>query len=119
MKKFFDEYLNFKKMAREKREYKQFMSRVDNLPSDYAFVFKKTQEYMWQFCSGAGYDMMELQKDLLELFESGAISQKPVLDITGNDVAGFVEELLRHTNTWNKDWKEKLNREIQSKIADI
>ncbi len=71
------------------------MARVEALPHEYRYVFKKIQERMWMFAAGAGYDMMKIHADLLELFESGAADGKRVLEITGEDVAAFCDELLR------------------------
>ena len=83
---FFDEYLNIKKMVQSKREYREQMARVEELPHEYRYVFKKIQERMWMFAAGAGYDMMKIHADLLELFESGAADGKRVLvKIHGDD----------------------------------
>ena len=116
MSNFFDDYFNIKRMIEEKKAYKQQMQRVNALPADYQYVFKKIQGYTWQFVAGAGYDMMELHWGLLELFEEGASEGKPVLEVTGEDVAGFVDELLKNTRTNTEDWRAKLNREIHDKI---
>ncbi|MDR2360643.1 MAG: DUF1048 domain-containing protein [Oscillospiraceae bacterium] len=117
MSKFFDDYLNIPKMLESKREYKSQMARVDALPGDYQFVFKKIQSHMWMFAAGSGYDMMKIHYDLIELFESGAANGKHVLEITGNDVAGFCDELLRSAKTYTEDWRIKLNREIAEKLG--
>ena len=69
---FFDDYFNIKKMIQSKREYKQQMARVEALPEDYQYVFKKIQSHMWMFAAGSGYDMMKIHYDLIELFETGA-----------------------------------------------
>ena len=69
---FFDNYLNIGKIMREKREYRDHMKRVDALPEDYQYLFKKIQSHMWQFAAGNGYDMMKVHYDLIDLFESGA-----------------------------------------------
>lgn len=119
MSEFFDNYLNIKKMFEEKREYKQQMARVEALPEDYQYVFKKIQEHMWKFASGSGYDMMKLHYDLIELFEAGAAEGKQVLEITGDDVAAFCDELLRNTNTYMETWRETLNRDIQKKLGKM
>ncbi len=119
MSEFFDNYLNIKKMFEEKREYKQQMARVEALPKDYQYVFKKIQEHMWKFASGSGYDMMKLHYDLIELFEAGAAEGKQVLEITGDDVAAFCDELLRSTNTYMETWRETLNRDIQKKVGKM
>ncbi len=116
LKQFFNDYLNIKRMVEEKREYKAMMARVDNLPEDYQFVFKKIQSYMWKFASGAGYDMMEIQEGLVELFEQGAAEGKPVLEVTGDDVAGFANDLLREARTYTEAWGDGLNADIAKKL---
>lgn len=118
MSKFFDDYFNINKIIKSKREYKQQMKRVGELPQDYQYVFKKIQEHMWQFAAGAGYDMMELQYGLIDLFEEGAADGKAVLEVTGEDVAAFVDELLKSTRTYTEDWRNKLNREIKNKVIN-
>jgi DNA-binding ferritin-like protein (Dps family) len=117
MRAFFDNYLNIKKIIESKREYKRQMERVEALPEDYRFVFKKIQSHMWMFASGNGYDMMGIHYDLIELFESGAAEGKRVLEITGEDVASFCDELLRSAKTYTEDWRESLNRDILKKLG--
>ena len=95
MSAFWDNYLNIKKIMEEKREYKAQMARVQMLPQDYQYVYKKIQERMWMFASGAGYDIMQIHYDLIDLFEAGAAEGKTVLQITGDDVAAFCDDLLR------------------------
>ncbi|MPM41629.1 hypothetical protein SDC9_88284 [bioreactor metagenome] len=117
MSEFFDNYFNVPKMFESKREYKQQMARVDALPEDYQYVFKKIQKHMWMFAAGAGYDMMKIHYGLIDLFEAGAAEGKHVLEITGDDVAGFCEELLRSASTYTENWREALNRDIMKKFG--
>ncbi|HBL49681.1 DUF1048 domain-containing protein [Syntrophomonas wolfei] len=117
MSEFFDNYFNIKKMIESKREYRQQMARVEALPKDYQYVFKKIQEHMWMFAAGSGYDMMEIHSGLIELFEAGAADGKHVLEITGEDVAAFCDELLRSARTYTEDWREALNRDILKKLG--
>jgi DNA-binding ferritin-like protein (Dps family) len=117
MFEFFDNYFNIKKMIKSKREYKQQMTRVEALPKDYQYVFKKIQGHMWMFAAGSGYDMMKIHYDLIELFEAGTADGKHVLEITGEDVATFCDELLRSARTYTEDWREALNRDIQKKFG--
>lgn len=116
MSEFFDNYLNIKKILESKKEYRQQMERVKALPEEYQYVFRKIQEQMWRFASGAGYDMMALHQDLLELFEAGAADGKPVLEITGEDVAAFCDELLRSVRTSEADWRASFNRKIRETV---
>ncbi|HEX2945202.1 MAG TPA: DUF1048 domain-containing protein [Clostridia bacterium] len=117
MTEFFDNYFNIKKMIESKREYKQQMARVKALPEDYRYVFKKIQGHMWMFAAGAGYDMMKIHYGLIELFEAGAADGKHVLEITGEDVAAFCDELLRSASTYTENWREALNRDILKKLG--
>lgn len=117
MSGFFDDYFNIKKMIQSKREYKEQMARVEALPKEYQYVFKKIQERMWMFAAGAGYDMMKIHDDLVELFEAGAADGKGVLEITGEDVAAFCDELLRSARTYTEDQREAFNRDILKKVG--
>lgn len=113
---FFSTYINPRKILEGKREYRTMMDRVATLPKDYQFVFKKIQNYMWKFASGPGYDMMEMQKGLVELFEEGAADGKSVLEITGDDVSGFADELIKEVDTYTEKWGEDLNADIAKKL---
>ena len=116
MKQFFDDYFNLNKIIRSKEEYKRQMARIKALPEDYQYVFKEIQSHMWQFASGAGYDMMEIHYGLIELFEEGAAEGKNVLEVTGEDVAAFVDELLKNVRTYTEDWRNRLNQKIKKKL---
>lgn len=118
MHKFFDDYFNIKKMIESKREYKEQMARVDAMPKDYQFVFKKIQGYMWQFAAGSGYDMMGIHYGLIELFEAGVSDGKKVLEITGEDVASFCDELMKNVETYTENWRDKFSREIREGLGE-
>lgn len=105
-----------KKMIREKRGYRRMMARAGTLPEDYYYVFDKIQHYMWNFAAGDGFDMTRVQSDLLDLFEEGVADGKDVLDITGEDVAAFSDELLANARTYTEKWRMKLNRDIHDKL---
>lgn len=106
----------FKFVAQEKRRYKQMEARVKALPKDFRFVYHKIRNYMWNHAGGDGMGMIPILADLLDLFEAGVAEGKRVIDVTGTDVAGFCDELLRNTKTWTSSWHEKLNRDIEKKI---
>ena len=114
---FLNEYLNLKHIAREKREYKQKEARVEALPEDYRYVFRHIQRYMWGYSGGSGMDMLPIFADLLDLFETGAAEGKRVLEVTGEDVAAFCDELLRNAKTWTGKHRETLNRDIRNKLG--
>ncbi|MEY8748458.1 DUF1048 domain-containing protein [Bacillales bacterium AN1005] len=107
----------FKKMLGDKKEYKMMMARVEALPEDYQFVFKKIQNYMWQFSAGNGMDMLHIQYELIELFEGGAAEGRPVLEITGEDVATFADELVANAKTYVAKYREDLNKSIMDELG--
>ena len=106
-----------KKLVGEKKEYRNMMARVKALPQDYRFVFDKIQKYMWQFAAGDGYDILDIHMELIDLFEAGAADGKPVLEITGEDIASFCDELLLHAKTYTNNRRQALNRDIQKKLG--
>ncbi|EEK49750.1 hypothetical protein bcere0002_31890 [Bacillus cereus ATCC 10876] len=106
----------FKKLIGDKKEYKMMMARVEALPEDYQFVFKKIQNYMWNFSAGNGMDMLHIQYELIDLFEAGAAEGRQVLDITGDDVASFADELVANAKTYVSKYREDLNESIMKKL---
>lgn len=107
----------FQRVAREKREFRQMQARAKALPQDYAYVYQKIQTYMWSSSGGDGMDMMPILADLLDLFETGAAEGKPVLEVTGEDVAAFCDELLRNAKTWTTNRNKALNRDIMNELG--
>jgi len=106
-----------KKMIGDKKEYREQMGRVEALPEDYRFVFEKIHRYMWSFAVGGGSDMLKTQRELIELFEASAADGKHVLDVTGEDVVGFCDELLLGTKMWTDNFRKKLNRDMMNKCG--
>lgn len=108
----------FKKLIGDKKEYKMMMARVDALPEDYKFVFKKIQNYMWNFATGNGMDMLHIQYELIDLFEAGAAEGREVLDITGDDVASFADELVANAKSYVAKYREDLNLSIKNRFEN-
>lgn len=106
-----------KRIARDKREFKHMQARAKALPEDYAYVYHKIQYHMWGHSGGDGMDMIPIFADLLDLFETGAAEGKPVLEVTGEDVAAFCDELLRNAKTWTGNRNEALNSDIRRKLG--
>ena len=75
-----------------KKEWREIKARVKALPEDYRFAYEEIQKYVW--CT-SGIETMEPLKSLLDLFEEGTANGRSVLEITGNDVAAFTDELVR------------------------
>ncbi len=107
----------FKKLIGDKKEYKMMMARVEALPEEYQFVFKKIQNYMWNFSTGNGMDMLHMQYELIDLFEAGAAEGRQVLEITGDDVASFADELVANAKTYIAKYREDLNESIMKQLG--
>ncbi|MEG0830362.1 MAG: DUF1048 domain-containing protein [Anaerovoracaceae bacterium] len=109
---------SLKNIKKDKREYKEYLKRIKALPDDYQFVFEKMTKYMWsRYGGGNGYDMLSLQGDLLELFEASEADGKEVFQVTGKDVSGFCDELLRNANTYTENQEKNLNKIIMEKLG--
>lgn len=104
----------------EKREYKQFMKRVDALPEDYHYAFKKIRNYMYSVGAPNGdmtiFTDMTMFINLVDLFETSAAEGKSVLDVIGDDVGKFSDELMRASSSNFEAPNEKLNREIREEF---
>ncbi|MGL5258858.1 MAG: DUF1048 domain-containing protein [Lachnospiraceae bacterium] len=102
-----------KSIILDKKEYKAKMEKVAMMPEEYRFVYEKISSYMWPYAGGDGMDMLRTQYDLIELFEVGIADGKYVLDITGEDVAAFCDELLKSTRKYTDYYRKKLNQSIK------
>jgi len=81
-------------------------------------VYGEIKKYLWRFTAGDGMDIVAILKDLLDLFETGAADGKHALDVTGQDVAGFCDELLRNAKTYTEKWHDELNRNVLDKLQE-
>jgi DNA-binding ferritin-like protein (Dps family) len=98
--------------------WKEINSRVKALPRDYQVVFHEISRYLLQMASNdAG--LVNMQMDILDLFETGAQEGKGVLDIVGNDVIGFCDGLLEAVpeHTWIGKMKSAMNQSIHKKLG--
>lgn len=104
----------------EKRAYKLMMKRVDALPKDYRFAFRKIQHYMYSVGSPDDdmtiFTDLTMFTDLVDLFEASAAEGRQVLDVIGSDVGKFSDEVMRASVTNTQTSREKLNKEIMEKF---
>lgn len=98
-----------------KKEWKEMKARIKALPSDYRTAYEEIQQYLWK-TSGVG--SMDPFKALLDLFEEGAAGGRNVLDITGNDVAAFADELVRGEQSYFDKMRQDLNKDLMKKLGN-
>jgi DNA-binding ferritin-like protein (Dps family) len=95
-----------------KKEWRAHMARVKALPQDYQIVYKEIQKYLFkvdpiELTEGTG-----LLAGIIDLFEEGAALGKGVLEVTGNDVAAFCDDLIKDSKTFADLLQESVNQEV-------
>jgi DNA-binding ferritin-like protein (Dps family) len=108
----------WQKLVGEKKEWRTMEARVAALPRDYRIVYNEIKKYIFKFSAGGGMDMVAILRDLIGLFENGAADGRRALEVTGEDVAEFCDELLRNARTYTEKWHQDLNRNVMSKLRD-
>ena len=58
-----------------------------------------------------------MQYELIELFEAGAADGRQVLEITGEDVASFADELVANAKTYVAKYRQDLNQDILNRLG--
>ena len=107
-----------KKIFGDKKDWRRMEARAAALPNDYRIMYGEIKQYMWKFSAGNGMDVIAILKDLLDLFETGAADGRRALEVTGEDVAAFCDELLRNARTYTENWRQALNRDVMKKLGN-
>ena len=104
------------KMSRAKQL--ELNQRLKALPRDYHVVFHEITKYLYQFATNDA-DVVDMQFDILDMFETGVQDGKDVLDMVGNDVIGFCDGLLGEIpeHTWMGKMKASMNQNIHKKLS--
>lgn len=100
-----------------RKQWRAVQARAGALPHDYRIVYGEIKTYVWKFSAGNGLDTVAVLEDLLGLFETGAADGRRALEVTGEDVAAFCDDLLRNASTYTQKWREALNRDVHEKLA--
>ena len=98
----------------DKKQWRAMVKRSKALPHDYQIAYKEIMRYIW---SSTGISTIEPIKVLLDLFEESAANGKDVIEIVGDDVAAFCDELVRGEKTYFEDLRKKLNNNITKKLG--
>ncbi|MFB9995384.1 DUF1048 domain-containing protein [Deinococcus oregonensis] len=104
------------KLIGDKKDWKRMEARAKALPRDYQIVYGEIMNYLFRRSGGDGMDIVAILDDLFGLFEAADAEGKRVLDVTGEDVATFCDELLRTATTYTENWHETLNRTVMKKL---
>jgi DNA-binding ferritin-like protein (Dps family) len=93
-----------------KKQWRAHVARVKALPPDYQIVYKEMQRYLFKV---GPIDLQDgpLLSGLIDFFEEGVAAGKGVLELIGNDVAAFCDDLLKDTPTYADIYQESISGE--------
>lgn len=90
-----------------KRQWRAHMARVKALPPDYRIVYQEMQRYLFKV---GPIDLVDgdLLPGLVDFFEEGVAAGKGVLELIGDDVAAFCDNLIKDSRTYADLYQESL-----------
>lgn len=98
----------------DKKEWRQIEVRSKQLPPEYVSAYKSMKKYIentgdvmtWE-------DSKRVLEGVLDVLEAAAAEGKKVKEVTGDDVAGFLDDLVEGSKGWKDKFREKLNNSIE------
>ncbi|MFI7641414.1 DUF1048 domain-containing protein [Nonomuraea sp. NPDC049400] len=93
-----------------KKQWRAHMARVKALPPDYQIVYKEIQRYFFKV-GPVGLADGSLLSGIVDFFEEGAAAGKGVLELIGNDVAAFADDLIKDSRTYADIYQESISGE--------
>ena len=104
------------RMIDQKRRYRRYKQRKQQLPSNYRKALDAVERYVWLFASGKGDSLLPLVEDLADLFEQSAASRTPIRDVVGEDPVEFAETFIQNypQNLWINRERERLIHTFES-----
>ncbi|MEV4170169.1 DUF1048 domain-containing protein [Nonomuraea sp. NPDC049709] len=93
-----------------KKQWRAHMARVKALPPDYEIVYKEIQRYYFKV-GPVGLTDGSLLTGILDFFEEGVAAGKGVLELLGNDVAAFCDDLIKDSRTYADIYQESISGE--------
>ncbi|MEU7852200.1 DUF1048 domain-containing protein [Nonomuraea sp. NPDC049141] len=93
-----------------KKQWRAHMARVKALPPDYQIVYKEIQRYFFKV---GPIDLLDgrLLSGIVDFFEEGVAAGKGVLELIGNDVAAFCDDLVKDSRTYADIYQESIRGE--------
>ncbi|MEV4383882.1 DUF1048 domain-containing protein [Streptosporangium sp. NPDC049644] len=91
-----------------KKQWRAHMARVKALPPDYQIVYKEIQRYVFKV---GPVDLLDgpLLSGILDFFEEGVAAGKGVLELIGDDVAAFCDDLTKDSRTYADIHQESIS----------
>ncbi|GAA4964340.1 DNA-binding ferritin-like protein (Dps family) [Nonomuraea thailandensis] len=88
-----------------KKQWRAHLARVKALPPDYQIVYKEMQRYFFKVGPVELTDG-SLLSGILDFFEEGVAAGKGVLELIGDDVAAFADDLIKDSRTFADIYQE-------------
>ncbi|WP_206794265.1 DUF1048 domain-containing protein [Amycolatopsis sp. MtRt-6] len=90
-----------------KKQWRVHQARVKALPPDYQIVYKEMQKYLFKV---GPVDLLEgnLLSGIVDFFEEGAATGRGVLEVIGEDVAAFCDDLIKDSRTYADIYQESI-----------
>ena len=91
-------------------QWRAHMARVKALPPDYQIVYKEMQRYLFKV---GATDLSDgpLLSGIVDFFEEGVTAGKGVLELIGNDVAAFCDDLVNGSRSCADTRQEPISGE--------
>ncbi|MEZ7125214.1 DUF1048 domain-containing protein [Nonomuraea sp. AD125B] len=91
-----------------KKQWRAHMARVKALPPDYQVVYKEMQRYYFKV---GPVDLVggSLLSGIVDFFEEGVADGKGVLELIGDDVAAFADDLIKDSRTYADIYQESIS----------
>ena len=91
-----------------KKQWRAHVARVKALPRDYQIVYKEIQKYYFKI-GPVGLADGSLLSGIVDFFEEGVADGKGILELIGNDVAAFCDDLVKDTRTYADLYQESIS----------
>ncbi|MEK3686003.1 DUF1048 domain-containing protein [Paenibacillus sp. FSL R10-2736] len=104
--------MKIRDMIEGKKEWRAHVARVKALPQDYQIVYKELQKYLFKVGPVELTEGNGLLSGIVDLFEEGSALGKGVLEVTGNDVAAFCDDLIKDSKTYADLYQESVDQEV-------
>jgi DNA-binding ferritin-like protein (Dps family) len=80
----------------EKKRYKQYKARKEQLSTSYREAIDAVERYALRFGPATGDTVVTMLEDLVEIFEQGTQEGTPVREIVGDDPVQFTQDFLKN-----------------------
>ena len=102
-----------------KKDWRAHVARVKSLPRDYQIVYKEIQNYLFKVGPTQLTEGIALLSGIIDFFEEGAALGKGVLEVTGNDVAAFCDDLIKDSKTYADIYQEMVDQDVSKAMKKV